>query len=186
MAIEAVSRINENRHVRKAAVFTDSLSVVTSLRNNNSASRPNLYNETLQKINSLPTEITIIRIPSHVGIIGNEKVDQLANSATKSKQIDCPINWELTETYIQIDNVMLDEWQNEWNNETTGNHYRQLVPDIRNKRNLRFGNTRYDTLATRLRLGKCRLKAYMNQNTDTTCTTCEVPETISSTAQPAT
>jgi ribonuclease HI len=66
---------------QKAAIFSDSLSALKSFQHGKSTSRPNLYNEAMQTIQELHTEITLIWIPSHVGLPGNEKVDRLANEA---------------------------------------------------------------------------------------------------------
>ena len=47
----------------------------------------NHKNETIMKIRSIliqnPNKLKIMWIPSHVGIIGNEKADEAATSATK-------------------------------------------------------------------------------------------------------
>src|SRR5688572_3620302 len=77
--IEAIKWIieNENEEANKYIIFTDSLSVATSIKENifRSCSRPNLLLEFLDNINKLKHSTVLVAwIPSHIGFSGNEIV----------------------------------------------------------------------------------------------------------------
>lgn len=178
LAIELVTRMQQGHEkAERIAIFSDSLSVITSFHTGGSNSRPNMFCETSQALSNLQADITLVWIPSHVGIQGNETADRLANKGREHSQVNCKVDWELAEAYTFIHRHIANKWQTTWNTETTGTQYRQLVPKIHNRPKLQLAAAWQERLITRLRLGKCSLNAYMRQ-TDGKCHLCQAQEDI--------
>src|ERR1043165_2667655 len=73
---------NESQGLRHFAIFSDSLSALTSLKKSFSNSRPTLLQDTIRIFNKIKmSEVHLIWIPSHVGILGNERADTLAGQS---------------------------------------------------------------------------------------------------------
>ena len=70
-------------------------------------------------LHSINSQITVVWIPSHIGITGNERADQLANMGCKGQHIDIHVGLELQELYGRVA-TYIKMWQQAWNNETTG------------------------------------------------------------------
>ena len=64
---------------------------------------PNLFNNTRGIFNQSVSEVTLIWIPSHVGIIGNELADQLADDAIERDQVELEITLEVKEAYALVE-----------------------------------------------------------------------------------
>src|SRR6218665_1847716 len=82
--MEAVLWILNCEHYNKCkfAIFSDSLSVLSSIKESCSQSRPTLLNDLLSHLNKLDSsQITFIWIPSHFGVTGNDRSDALAKEA---------------------------------------------------------------------------------------------------------
>src|SRR6218665_980812 len=82
--MEAVLWILNCEHYSKCkfAIFSDSLSVLTSIKESCSRSRPTLLNDLLSHLNKLDSnQIKFIWIPSHIYVIGNDRADALAKEA---------------------------------------------------------------------------------------------------------
>jgi len=54
-----------------------------------------MLNEIYELINIIDQKVTLVWIPSHQGIKGNEKADQGAQQATKKQFVDLDVNLEL-------------------------------------------------------------------------------------------
>jgi len=66
----------------KFAIFSDSLSVLTSIKESCSQSRHAFLNNLLSHLNNLDSnQINFIWIPNHIDVIGNDKADALAKEA---------------------------------------------------------------------------------------------------------
>ena len=85
------SLLHEDKSV---VVHTDSLSSLTSLKNNDLSNNKGLKTNILHIIQQLQLQnrsVTFNWIPSHIGIPGNEKADQLAKNALHSTHINIKI-----------------------------------------------------------------------------------------------
>jgi hypothetical protein len=120
-------------------------------------------------------------VPSHIGIEDNEKADRLANAALETETIELDICLEFGDEFLAVDRFVLEKWQKFWENETTGAFYRRLEPRVDRREILRFGSRAAETMAFRLRSGKCALNANlfaMRCHDTGLCDACRVPETV--------
>jgi hypothetical protein len=117
-------------------------------------------------------------IPSHVGIIGNEKTDMEAKQATIEslsqlyKVVHTDINRNVKEFARQ-------RWQSEWNDEINRqNKLGNVKPTIDKWRNIDYLKRKDQTVITRLRIGHKRLtRGHLLEQTSTP--TCNCTEQIS-------
>jgi hypothetical protein len=135
----------------------------------------------LELISKYQNSITFVWIPSHIGIKGNEAADKLANGATINQEININIGLELSEAYNLVENYIIKQWQQSWNSEKTGSHYRQIEKTVSAKIKYIHNSRHKDVIITRLRLGKCQLNAYLHEigkHSDGLCHNCNKSETV--------
>ncbi|XP_053376867.1 uncharacterized protein LOC128547753 [Mercenaria mercenaria] len=98
----------------KVAIFSDSLSSLTSLKSNNSQSRPELLSEIINLYNeglNAGLEVTIVWCPAHIGISGNERADLAAKAGLVFDSVTKHIDLSPTEVYSRIRTYILAKWQ---------------------------------------------------------------------------
>ena len=98
--------------------------------------------------------IILCWIPSHVGILGNEKADAAAKSAlslpvTRMKLL-------ATDTYPHTNKLIFDEWQEVWYC-CTGNKLHAIRSTVGDYKQKTYLSRRDATLLNRLRIGHTRL-----------------------------
>ena len=125
-------------------------------------------------LHNVNSQITVVWVPSHIGITGNERADQLDNMGSKRQHTDIDVGVELQEMYGRVDAYINKLWQQAWN-ETTGRHFYNVQPDIVSRDRILFETRSAEVLAHRLRLGKCRLNSYLHDTG--TCDSCGEAET---------
>jgi len=133
----------------------------------------------MDAITKLDTNITLVWVPAHVGLSGNEVADQLAKSALQHNNIDLNIKFEARELISIVDNFVL--WQSEWASSQSTIAYRSCHKSV-SKLIKHSENTRqHQVLITRLRLGACGLNHHLCRigcHDNGCCTSCNVPETV--------
>jgi ribonuclease HI len=173
---------NENEEANKYIIFTDSLSVATSIKENRSCSRPNLFLEFLDNINKLKHSIVLIAwIPSHIGLSGNEMADTLAKKGLEISVINSTNYLELKEIYSLIRNYVINKWQIEYNLESKGRFYKSIQPLV--STNIKFIDSprKREVQITRLRMGHILSNTWLKhigKSLTDLCAECQVPDTI--------
>ena len=131
-------------NVKDANIYSDSLSALQSFKTGSSSSRPCLIQEIIHDITKLKKRginLELHWIPSHVGVGGNEKVDEMAEMALNHEDTDVVVNKELKDVYKEIDRTTngdvaekverrdnrneidrttMEMWQKRWNEGITG------------------------------------------------------------------
>ena len=140
---------------RSVAIFTDSLSSVQWLESKKSKTRPDLVNEIFILKQKISNPISVIWIPSHVDIKGNEIADKLAKTALTNQNININVKLGMNELNEDINQHILELWQAEWSKSRKGSHNRFIAPKVSNKSKFNEQKSRAkEVLISRLRLGK--------------------------------
>ncbi|GBN98259.1 hypothetical protein AVEN_43838-1 [Araneus ventricosus] len=148
LALEKISDCLE----RKFIIYTDSLSVLDSLKSFYMHSRHHpLVLNVLHLLNKLASrDFNILCwVPSHVGIVGNEKADKAAKLATAPTNSSIPLT-DFTK-YSKL--LFYTKWQRQWDTETD-NKLHSVKPHVHPWPSLT--TRKADTLLTRLRVGHTR------------------------------
>lgn len=182
LALECAKQIFDRTGRNRFAIFSDSLSSVQSIERGQSLARPNLFNQIIDALHKSEIDTIVVWVPSHVGIFGNEKADRQALIGSEREAVDLEIGLELEDAYHMVDKYVATEWQTSWETAPHGSFYRQIEPTVRRRsRPLVFRSRATETLAHRLRLGRCRLNAYLFQmkcHPTGLCESCHQPETV--------
>src|SRR6218665_2590930 len=124
---------------------------------------------------------TIVWIPDHLGIQGNETPDDLCKRALHHDAVDIPTTLEYREARTIYRDFFLRKWQAEWATSDTGSHHRALEPTISLARKFGDPNRRTEVAINRLRLGHSCLNHQLHlwgRHASGNCDGCGVPETI--------
>ena len=89
LTCEQGGSIEDNASV---VVFSDSLSSLQSLRSQKSECRPNLINEIVALMNRVTSQLSIVWIPGHSGIKGNDCADRLAKESLNKPAVDVVVS----------------------------------------------------------------------------------------------
>ena len=162
----------------KFVVFSDSLSVLQSIKNIN-LTNPYI-SKLLLKLNELPLDKTIVFcwLPSHVGIRGNEDADKSAKSASTLVEADVCIPHTDFKPYIN--KYILTKWQTSWDN-TILNKLHEIKPNVGGTISICRDDRREDVALTRCRIGHTRLthSYLLLKEIQPECIPCQEPLTVS-------
>ena len=147
-------------------IFTDSLSALTSIRNQKSKSNPILLANTLTAIHRLKqskkTRIQICYVASHVGIVGNEMADQQANAARLLPSITMSVSPELGDVKRHVRQHITRLWYAQYEQHSdTGRAYKSIRPTLDTPLPKIPGQRALQTIMYRLRTGHCLTTEYM-------------------------
>lgn len=126
---KAVQWIKDKGH-KKANIYTDSLSSLNAI--NSTQQRNTQVQELQQALNTLYKEeidVKLYWVPAHTGIQGNEKADGLAKEAAIDAEPTL-IPYPATHAKNTIAKHALQQWQNVWNEATTGRTLYNHCPKI--------------------------------------------------------
>ena len=122
-------------------------------------------------------EIDLCWIPSHIGILGNEMVDQKAKT---SRSLE-PTSFKIPFTNFKpsINKYNLEEWQTSWNN-SIGNKLLQIKPTIGEYQSVVRNIRKEEVVLARLRLGHTRVThSFLLQGEEQPqCVGCDAPFTV--------
>lgn len=156
-AIQKAIRIIETSNGANFLIVSDSLSCLRALENFDS--KDTLTNEVKQMIAKTTKNVEFLWVPSHVGIQGNEKADELAKNGTQ-KRIEKA--WLTKNDALKlIKNNLYENYENEWKNTERNNKLREIMKLRKNviEQNLLYKKfTRKDSrILTRLKIGHTKL-----------------------------
>ena len=147
-----------------------------------------LTDPTINRINDINTQLkqkfqintTLLWIPSHVGIEGNEESDKLAKAAV-NLPVDniSPMMKTTTDCYHEIELLIHTEWQTRYDQSTFKSWYKALQPTVNKQIKYTAKSRKEEISITRLRLGHIRTneRLYKMKRHDTgNCRHCNIPE----------
>ena len=172
------SQTQTSATTHSCVLYTDSLSSVKSLMYSRSGSRPALLSEILSLYRHTPAQITIVWVPSHIGIHGNEMADNLANMAARQNQIDVTLKYELSDIYNQLRDYIDTRWQKSWDLSTQ--FYKAIQPTINRQLKFPDPNRSKERFYLRIRMGRAYLNKFLQKikkHSTGLCDSCGVPET---------
>ena len=138
----------------KFVIFSDSLSVLKSL-DHTSSKNPQIQ-KLLEKHHDLSefNEIVYCWIPSHIGIAGNESVDQKAKDSLNLHPTNFSIPYANFKSFIN--RYILDKWQILWNN-SVGNKLFEIKPVLGQSQPVVRNVRQEEVVLARLRIGHTRI-----------------------------
>ena len=146
--------------------------------NHTSSNNPQIQ-KLLEKYHELLTnkEIVLCWIPSHIGIQGNETVDQQAKSSLSLE----PTSFKIPFSNFKpaINKYILEEWQTSWNN-SIGNILLDIKPTIGEYQSVVRNIRKEEVILARLCLGHTRnTHSYLLQGEEQQqCVGCDAPFTV--------
>ena len=162
-AIKVALEYLDQKKIKKAVIFTDSLSSITKLKNSRTLNDNKLRDilKLLYKLNENGS-IYIQWIPSHCGINGNELADRAAKNSLRLEQITKVPN-NLGEHISILEDRHDKVWQKYWENEVQrtqkGRHLRMIKDKVGHWPWTTHKNKRVEVSMTRLRIGHVGLNA---------------------------
>lgn len=174
--LEAVKYVTTSNY-EKTVILTDSLNSLKLLRSTYSKNFLVLMiKQEIHHLQSIGKNIHFLWVPAHIGIKGNEMVDQLAKKAALLNTI--PI---IKPLYTDLKTFIRNKAKQKWNDTWRSSHakLREIKPYITPW--LTFTeNRRHQIIITRLRLGHTRAthKYLLSRTPRPECVICEQPLTV--------
>ena len=160
-------------------IFTDSLTTLQKLEDGNDASKE--ITDIKRKIDFIirkhGTDISFQWIPSHIGIKGNEKADELAKRGANLPQPANPVSYETVTRMIKSN--LQEDWLNGWAMRTTGRNVYQYMSGPRPKDSINNLHRREQSIIFQLRTGHICLNNYIHRikpQHPSACPLCGEPE----------
>ena len=179
-AIVKALTIIENSINLHWTIFSDSQSSIQAISQQN-PKHPlvQLIQTTISKIHNQKKKICFCKVPSHVGIPGNEAADRAANESQNLPGLHTTCIPH-TDYHIMIRTNMMKKWQQYWDNidinALTQNKLKKSKPKVKPWKYIPGGNRKYEVKITRLRIGHTRLTHghYMSRGRPPECTYCRM------------
>ena len=146
----------KNANLSKVLIFSDSLSVLQSIKNCK-LDNPLVQDILLRFHNMSSKHIILCWLPSHTGIKGNEKAD----IAAKSELLLPPSNFELSYTDFKpiINKYLFNKWQSVW--DTAVDNKLHSIKPILSEWRPAYRMDRKEIVLTRLRIGHSYATQFM-------------------------
>ncbi|HMG39082.1 MAG TPA: reverse transcriptase domain-containing protein [Nitrososphaeraceae archaeon] len=164
------------------AIFSDSLSVLTSIEQGYSQSRPALLNDLLSHMSKLNNnQVRFIWIPSHIDLTGNDRADTLAKEGLCIDHINSTNYLEFQEIFTLIKLYIVNKWQLEYNDDNRGHFYKSICPIVSTDIKYLEPYRHKEVQISRLRLGVANTNQrlfMLKRHSSGLCDTCQVKDTI--------
>ena len=130
---------------------------------NNAYNGPDVYRilSTISELQEKGKEVTLVWVPAHVGIPGNEQADALAKAATTKDTTECWILATIKDVKRIIDQNVLQQWQTRWEDKEE-KHYKLVEKRVSVKSKFQSAS-RKETLISKLRQ-KCGSSNFLIRN----------------------
>ena len=131
----------------------------------------------LYRLHNQKKKISFCKVPSHVGILGNEVADRAANDAQTLPGLHTT-RLPHSDYHLPIRKNMLKKWQHHWDhidtNAQSENKLKKSKPRVNPWKSIPGGNRKYEVKIARLRIGHTRLTHghYMSRGRPPECTLC--------------
>ena len=149
----------------KSLICSDSAAALVALRGGESKARSDLIWEVkccMYRLEIMGCQVTLLWVPGHSGVKGNEEADKVAKRAIKKENIDFKVKLGKFECFSICREQLEQQWQQEWAEEERGRLYFSVQPSIKKKSCAMYSGRRDDIVITRLRLGHCGLASCLN------------------------
>lgn len=170
-AIDAIINTPQDRCV----IFTDSLSAIQAIQHGVTTTNE-LVGIIINKLFTCNKHITLVWVPGHFGIFGNEQADRLAKSASAIEEVvDLP--WERGAVMSHVSSSLWQRWNDRWTNLQLHNKFKTSVIDWPTS----YRSRREEVVLARLRLNATcltHMTPYINRSFPPQCTTCNTTLTI--------
>ncbi|GFR98356.1 RNA-directed DNA polymerase from transposon X-element [Elysia marginata] len=125
------------------------------------------------------TKVVLVWIPSHVGIPGNEKLNELAKLALNQEiHDDKQVIW--SDLKLKVNTHLEQLWHTDWDTEVD-NKLHEIRPNLKERLNCNERlNRKQETVVTRLRIGHSWIthEYLLKVEHQPYCTACECPLTV--------
>lgn len=176
-AIDLAFRFIASLDSKNFIIFSDSLSVLQSLKNKR-LTNPLIQNLLLKHdLLSTAKDIIFCWLPSHVGISGNEEVDKAAKLSLNLQE--SKIKLPSTDLKPLINQFIYSKWQTSWNN-TLHNKLYSIKPSLGDSPLAYRAVRREEVVLARCRIGHTRLthSYLLNREEQPECVFCVEPLTV--------
>ena len=181
-AVEWVGLNAEFIEKKDVVILTDSLSSLQTLEHWYKTNYQTAVNQMIgltEILTDMNFSITLQWVPSHVGIEGNEKADELAKAAHHLQaSTPCPLNKD--DVKRMVNKAQTNYWQQQYDSIKEDLHIGDIKPTLGLWTWITTGSRAVDTATARLRIGHSELNANQHrfgQTDSPLCSTCQVPET---------
>ena len=169
VAIKDSLNIISDQNINSAVICSDSKSVLQAISNVVDPSH-HVIADIQRKIDDLP-DVTLLWIPGHCNILGNEKADQLAKNSL-NKTVVAPLKWSRDDSIALLQSHTRQQIQKDWTDSHSAHLY-YIKPNIGYWPSSNQNSRRREVILTRLRNGHCRQNCYGKSGT---CGTCDLME----------
>src|SRR5579859_2012914 len=157
----------------KSVIYLDSQAAAKGLTKPNKQSGQQILIsvlENIETIKALTPNITLIWIPGHMEIVGNEKADEAAKEAAKSKKVDVNFTHKPLKSSRSnvINQIVKKDWLDAWKNgKDNAKQLRRITTKAQDQESKKLYNSinNRTSLAqlARLRTGHCSLNQYLHR-----------------------